>query len=130
MNILKQAWTNLTGIAYGAGVDVAAAFNRGYGHTVNKQGYRGNNNPEGNPHGTGHHAAGGYVNAGETTWVGERGPEKVTFGRGAHISSAADSGGGHGHTIVMDGRVVGALIDQRFGRNQSLAPGSAYTRGS
>jgi hypothetical protein len=127
---LKAQWTVISGNAYDAGAYAAKRWFNGYvstwqGNKVNLPGYAGNNNTGDRP--PSHHASGGWVNAGETTWVGERGPEKVTFGRGAQITPASQSTSPI-HVVSAD--ELARILDRNQGRKLALAPGSAYTRGS
>lgn len=76
-------------------------------------------------------AHGGPVSAGDSYLVGESGPELLTMGsRSGHITSNRDMRGGHGHAIVMDGRVVGRAVDERLGDRYALTrAGSHYRSG-
>lgn len=77
--------------------------------------------------GGGGFASGGYIRPGHWSWTGERGPERVYGGRtGVTVVPKSE---GHGHAIVMDGRIVGRLIDERLGRSMSLMPAGVVNRG-
>lgn len=125
--VLKGQWATISGKAYDAGAAAANSYVNGYQH-----GFGGGPNIKIHTGSgwqnvvTGTRASGGPVNAGETYLVGERGPELLHMGAG---SGYVQAGGGHGHTIVMDGRVVAQLIDERFGKKLAMASSSAYTRG-
>lgn len=64
-------------------------------------------------------AKGGPVAPGETYLVGEKGPELLTMGSGqagyVTPNHRLNSGGGGG-VVVLDGRVVGQIVDERLGR--------------
>lgn len=73
----------------------------------------------------GRRAAGGPVNAGEEYIVGERGPERLVMGnRSGHITPNHQMSG-HGHDIVLDGVVVGRLLDRHQGRALNFIGSSA-----
>jgi hypothetical protein len=74
-------------------------------------------------------ALGGPVSRGETYIVGERGPELLHMGaQSGHVTPNHAIGGGHSHVIVMDGRVVGQLIDERLGRRAAVSARSGSYR--
>ena len=78
----------------------------------------------------GYHAAGGDMKPGEVSWVGERGPELIQAGRqGVHVTPNHALGGGHGHNIILNGRLLGQAVDEYLGRQLSLAPSGVINRG-
>lgn len=65
-------------------------------------------------------AHGGPTSPGQSYLVGEYGPEVLHMGsQGGYVQANVGGGGGHGHVIVMDGRVVGELVDARLGRRSA-----------
>jgi hypothetical protein len=77
----------------------------------------------------GDRAMGGPVKAGGTYLVGEQGPELLHMGanRSGNITPNHRLGGGPS-VVVMDGRVVGQLIDERLGRGLVHRGGSTNMR--
>jgi hypothetical protein len=75
------------------------------------------------------HAMGGRVRAGETSWVGERGPELVTFGASGYVTPNHMLGGGGGTTNIyvqsLDpagaGKAVVAAL-REYNRNSGPVP--------
>lgn len=75
-------------------------------------------------------AEGGPANAGQTYLIGEKGPELLHMGNNSgHVTPNNQLGGSHGHTIVMDGQIVGRLLDERLGRQMAHTPAGVVNRG-
>jgi hypothetical protein len=64
---------------------------------------------------------GGIVNRPTLAWVGERGEREAIVPERFWPMLGGGGGGGHGHTIVMDGRVVGELVDERMGQRRRMS---------
>jgi hypothetical protein len=121
-------WESLTGQAYQDGVQAANALERGL-RTFTPQQVRAYSNirlPDLFSN-RGRHM-GGSVQQGGTYLVGERGPELLTMGSQSGRVTPNHRMGGDTQ-IVMDGRVVARLIDERFGRMMALNSSTSYVRG-
>jgi hypothetical protein len=121
-------WESLTGQAYQDGVQAANALERGL-RTFTPQQVRAYSNirlPDLFSN-RGRHM-GGSVQQGGTYLVGERGPELLHMGSQSGRVTPNHRIGGDTQ-IVMDGRVVARLIDERFGRMMALNSSTSYVRG-
>jgi hypothetical protein len=152
---LRELWTSLTGIAWDAGSTASTKLETSLSsdypeikreatalvNAVNRI-YRGINPP--GQGGTSiadvldndrqrrrrrrNRHMGGSVQQGGTYLVGERGPELLTMGSQSGRVTPNHRMGGDTQ-IVMDGRVVARLIDERFGRMMALNSSTSYVRG-
>ena len=74
--------------------------------------------------------AGGDLGPGESAIVGERGRAEVfTAGKHGGRVTPIGGGGGHGHAIVLNGRVLGQAVDEYLGRQLSRTPSGIVSRG-
>lgn len=139
---LTGQFETLTGTQYQSGVtSIVSAINglRGYlhpapsnfnpptttGNSINYDGFVFHRDAPYNPP---RYAKGGYMAPGKVGMVGENGPEFVRAGKhGATISPS--NGGGHGHAIILNGRLLGQAVDEYLGRQLSLAPSGVINRG-
>jgi hypothetical protein len=131
LDVLKGQWALISGRAYDAGYAAQIQYNRGLSNAP-----RGHIQAPTVPgrftkddgHTYGGQAAGGFIGAGEVSWVGERGPELIRAGRQGATVTANHNLGGNQLIHVVTVNELARLLDEGNGRQLALAPSSSYSR--